>query len=266
MVAMRVVGCRIGLILFLVLSGVYGGAAWAQQCAIRIGVLGQHNNTANLKAAQAICASADFNCTYTELGNTTFNGMSVDALRADFDVLLFSFHPTNAINADWATRLLPFLHLGGGIIYEQPGASPDLSPGVEVINFDVTITTKGGTDGAEIVITDAVPGLTDGILDGNECINNQIKTCFANTHLGFSSWQAPLAPFLEMTGRRGKTDGTVVDDPLLAPWSGTVVGLRGVFSGGGRAVVTGPDNNFHGARNEGALKRLCRVHITRLYH
>jgi hypothetical protein len=124
-----------------------------------------------------------------------------------------------------------------------------------VINFDVSITVKPGTDFAEIVITDAVPGLTDGILDGAECTGSQIKTCFANTHLGFTNWQAPLAPFLEMTGRRGKTDGTVVDDPLLAPWSGTVVGLHGEFPGGGRAVVTGPDNNLHGGRDGGAFRR-----------
>jgi hypothetical protein len=62
-------------------------------------------------------------------------------------------------------------------------------------------------------------------------------------------------PFLEMTGRRGQRDGTVVDDPVLAPWSGTVVGLYGEFSGGGRMVLSGPDNNFHGVRNEGAFRR-----------
>lgn len=174
-----------------------------------ISIAGVGANFGNQAAAQ-ICSSGDLPCTFTTLDTATFNGMSPAALRASYDVLIFTWISDPGINADWTTRLVPYVSLGGGVIFEDPGNLGDLAPGVTAFNFD--------TDPGGMVISAAVPGLTDGIADS-----------FANNHIGFSAWDPTLSPFIM------KFD--------------TVVGLWGRF-GPGCMVLTGPDQHFHGFRGD----------------
>lgn len=81
---------------------------------------------------------------------------------------------TPAINADWNTRLLPYMALGGGIVFEDPGNSSDLAPGVTAVSA-----------GASGWMVSPVPGLTDGI-------NN----LFFNNHIAFTAWDPALSPFI----------------------------------------------------------------------
>ena len=164
-----------------------------------------------IAAASQIFSSGDLAGTFVTIDATAFNAMSVAQLRASFDVLIFTWISTSAINADWNTRLLPYMALGGGIIFEDPGNLADLAPGVTAFNFD--------TGGAGITVSATVPGLTDGIVNS-----------FVNNHIGFSAWDPALSPFLDL--------------------SGTVVGLFGHF-GSGCIVLTGPDQHFHGFRGAG---------------
>jgi hypothetical protein len=161
------------------------------------------------QAANSIIAARGDGSTIARISEATFNSMSVSTLLSSYDVLLFTWNSSGSLNADWNTRLLPYLTGGGGIIWEDDGNLGDLSPVVSAFN--------GGGNPATVV---SVPGLTaaPGIA---------INTSFVNNHIGFSmsSWDPALSPFL--------IDG-----------GGTVTGLYGTF-GGGRIVLTGPDQDYH---------------------
>jgi hypothetical protein len=148
---------------------------------------------------------------------STFNAQTPGQLRAQFDVLLFTWVSQSQINADWTMRLLPYLQLGGGIIFEDPGNIADLAAVLTVNSINV------GGEGANIATVSAVPGLTDGI-----------STAFVNNHFTLTPVVGGLSPFLT----QGDLD---------------VVGLYGEFpaTGGGRIVITGPDQHFHGFRGAG---------------
>lgn len=180
----------------------------AATSSAQVRVAGVGANSGN-QAASQIFSSGDLAGSFTPVDAATFNSLSVTDLRASYDVLLFTWISTSAINADWNTRLLPYLALGGGVIFEDPGNRSDLSPGVQAFSFE--------RSSLGMAISATVPGLTDGITNS-----------FANNHIGFASWDARLAPFI--------TRGTVV------------VGLFGEFPGCGRIVLTGPDQHFHGFR------------------
>ena len=61
-----------------------------------------------------------------------FDGLSPAVLRLNYDVLVFTIGPA-LFNADWATRLVPYMNLGGGVIWDGniPNAG-DLVLGVTV--------------------------------------------------------------------------------------------------------------------------------------
>ncbi len=181
-------------------------------------IAGVGNGISGNEAAAQICSSGDLVCTYTNLSGPAYNAMTVAQLRAAFDVLIFEWFNSNvAINADWNTRLVPYMNLGGGILFEDPGNVGDLSPGVTGSIFGAASPN---------VIT-SVPGLTDGIV-----------ASFANNHISFTAWDPALSPFI-----------------FFGSTSGTVVGLWGAF-GSGCIVLTGPDQHFHGSRANNQYKLL----------
>lgn len=135
-----------------------------------------------------------------------FNAMTPAQLRASYDVILVPWSVSSAFNLDWNTRLLPFLRQGGGVIYEDPNNLADLAPAV------IGTSSSGGG-----WVVSAVPGLTDGI-----------NGTFDNDHFHLTSWDAAIfSPFITTNG------GT------------RTVGLYGQIPGGGRIVITGPDQDFH---------------------
>ena len=143
-------------------------------------IAGVGNSTSGDEAAGDICASGDLSCTYTNVGISAFNAMTPAQLRSNYDVLIFEWTNSNTLNADWNTRLLPYLQLGGGVIFEDPGNVGDLAP--------AAIGNSAGASG--ITVSASVPGLTDGITNS-----------FVNSHMRFTSWDPNFSPFL--TGSSG---------------------------------------------------------------
>jgi hypothetical protein len=189
------------------------GPSFATSAASVYDIVGVGANLGT-SAASEVCASGDVPCTYTEITEAAFNLLTVAQLRAAYDVLIFTWISNPLLNADWTTRLLPYMGLGGGVLFEDPGnVTPDLVPGVVALNVG-TVPAGPGV----IVVSTEVPGLTDGIVDN-----------FENNHIVFASWDAALSPFLTYV-------------PTMS-----TVGLFGGF-GPGCIVLTGPDQHFHGVR------------------
>lgn len=159
------------------------------------------------RAANAVFSSGDLSGSIARISEATFNSMSVPDLRAAYDVILFTWASSSTLNANWNTRLLPYLQLGGGVIWEDDGNLSDLAAAITAVNVNA---------GGPWTVA-PVPGLSDGI-----------SGAFANTHIRFGSWTAPLLPYITSSG------GTE--------------GLYGEFSGGGRIVLHGPDHDYHSAR------------------
>jgi hypothetical protein len=142
---------------------------------------------------------------------TAFNSQTPAQLRASYDVIMVAWEAGGGFNLDWNTRLLPFLQMGGGVIFEDPSNISDLAPAV-------TGTFTGAS--TPYVVT-PVPGLTDGV----------VGTFSSHIHFSVSAWDpAIFSPFL--TGAGGSP----------------TIGLYGQVPGGGRIVVTGPDPDYHASR------------------
>lgn len=203
----------LGVVVGMVMVFAGAGAAFAGHDP-DVTVAGIGNNGGNLSGNQ-IFASGDLPGSIDRTLDTgVFNALTPAALRASYDALLVTWDSDPALDLDWATRLLPYMALGGGIVYEDPNNLADLLPGV---------TGDDGPAGGTVLVSAAVPGLTDGIASD--------PGGFANVHSKFTAWDAALLPFLTA--------------------SGETVGLYGEFPGGGRIVLTGPDQDYHGDRGAG---------------
>jgi adhesin/invasin len=173
---------------------------------IRIAGVGANNGT---KAADDMITNGDLSGTFVILSTTAYNAKTVAELRTEFDVLIFTSQSSSSTDADWTTRLLPYMALGGGIIFEDDGNPGDLAPGITA--------TTGTSSGSALTVSRTVPGLTDGILDNT----------FTNSHMSFTAFDPALTDFL--------VSGS------------TVMGLFGRF-GSGCIVATGVDLHEHSVK------------------
>jgi PKD repeat protein len=132
------------------------------------------------RAADSIFSSGDLPGSITRIFSTAvFNAMSPADLRVSYDVLLITWDSDPGLNLDWNTRILPYMQLGGDVIYEDPNNVGHLAPAVIGQEFDA--------DGPYTVA--AVPVLTDGV-------NNT----FVNRHTRYLSWDPQLHPFITSGG------------------------------------------------------------------
>ena len=202
----------------------------------RIAVVGSSNKGPGGQPAAKQIAEVELGGTYNRLTAKRFNKMSPEELRENHDVLIFNWKSSASVNAKWNTRLLPYMHLGGGIIFEDPNNVADLAAGVSTIGVQnhspepnpITITIA-----SELALT-TVP-------------NSFPSTAtFINNHIIFDvdNSDAALMPFLALTRSTANWPNGV----------GKVVGLYGNF-GSGRIVLTGPDNNFHGHKGGSVAER-----------
>jgi hypothetical protein len=183
---------------------------FAQPCVAGVGA------NANNQAANAAFSSGDLDGAICRISEATFNGFVPSELRDLFPALIITWNSDPSLNADWATRLLPYLNLGGGVLFD--GDSKNISDLATIVTPSDTST--GGEFGT-FTVSATVTGLTDGITGA-----------FENNHIRFGSWDSNLAPFLSFS-----PDGE----------STFTVGLYGTF-GTGCIVLTGPDQDFHGLR------------------
>lgn len=192
------------------LSAAVLGASAAQAALIPIDVAFVGGNSGN-QSGNAITTDIP-GSTVTRISAGAFNALTPAQLRANYDAIVITWNSPGGLNADWNTRLLPYLNLGGGVVFDGDDNNVgDLAPGVTAFSYN----TSG-----PITVT-PVPGLTDGV------VSNQ----FDNMHARFTAWDPNLSPFLTHAGN--------------------TVGLYGEI-GNGRIVLTGPDNDYHGFRNGNA--------------
>lgn len=154
--------------------------------------------------------------TVTRLSDTQFNALTPRALRNSYDVIIVTWDSDPDLDVSWFSRLLPYLRLGGGVIYEDPNNTDDIA-GI------VTVADEHDGSG-DVRVIRQVRGLTDGVLDD----------ALDNNHMQFESWARWLKPFLENRGG--------------------IVGLYGAAEGG-CIVLTGPDNDYHADRDGDSVER-----------
>jgi hypothetical protein len=131
------------------------------------------------QAANQIFSSGDLSGSVVRINAITFNSMTVEQLRANYDVLLFTWASPSQVNADWDTRLLPFMALGGGIVFEDD---------VNIIDLAAVVTKAATWTGSPVIIS-PVAGLTDGIIND-----------LTFPHMLFSAWSPSLAAFITHDG------------------------------------------------------------------
>ena len=143
------------------------------------------------------------------IGVATFNSMSPADLRANYDVLIFTQSTASTLNADWNTRILPYLDLGGSVYFEDDVNLNDLNPSVAGVFEDLELW-----DTYEI---SPVPILTDGY-----------TSLLEHHHFNITSYSSDWEVFI--TGPAG-------------------VGTYGIHTtrpSGGRMVVWSPALDYHG--------------------
>lgn len=146
--------------------------------------------------------------TYATLSNAAFNALTPAQLRSAYDVIVAPWYVNTSANLDWSTRLLPYLSLGGSILWEDPDNIGEL------VGSGLTLTS-GNTytaPASSIVLTSPFGDL------GAEGFY----------HIHFS-----------ITG----TDGTW--NAFSTDANGGIHGVNKEFAGGGRMVVGVSDNLYH---------------------
>src|SRR5687767_5813261 len=132
---------------------------FAQPCVAGVGA-----NSGNF-AADAAFSSGDLDGAICRISEATFNGFVPSELRDLFPALIITWNSDPSLNVDWTTRLLPYLQLGGGVIFEDPNNVADLAAIVGVSH-----TSNGGDVGTFAV--SPVTGLTTSPTITNEFESN----------------------------------------------------------------------------------------------
>ena len=167
---------------------------------------------------------------FGEILGTLVEGDAATALCDAYQVLIIEWSSPKIKNLNWQ-RLLDYMECGGGIIFEDPKNVQALAPGVATFELDLH-----GTGGDPLFVTlEPVCVLTLGPpLNNTSCASEDAFDLeVVNQHIIFDVVSSidfgPENTFL-----------------TLADGSADVVGLYGEFFGGGRIVLTGLDNNYHG--------------------
>lgn len=175
-------------------------------------VLAIGGNSGN-QAANVVFSSGDLPGSIDRSFTTgQFNSMTPAQLRAAYDIIYVTWDGDPGLNLDWTTRLLPFLNLGGGVMFEDPNNANDLIPAVS--------TSSPDSGEPPYTFTASVPGLTTGV-----------SADFVNHHFLTTGWISGFNPFIFSFG------------------DNSTIGLYGQF-GTGRIVITGNDQDYHSTRGD----------------
>jgi hypothetical protein len=165
------------------------GVGPATAAPIRVAGIGGNQGS---EATNTVFSSGDLSGSVTRITGAQFDSMSVATLRATYDVLLFTWaSPTE--NADWATRIQPFLALGGGVIFDGDYTN---------IGKLAPVVTGTAFDNVGPYTLTPVPGLTDGVT--NNFVNNhfQISAMDPNFHAFISNGTGTVGVYSEAYGGR----------------------------------------------------------------
>jgi len=112
------------------------------------------------------------------IGVATWNSNSGAALAAIYDVLVVGWTTSTTMNADWVTKVLPYLNAGGNLIWEDPNNLSELTAG--------GLTFGGGVSGTGI-FSSVIVGLTD-------------SGASTHNHFSISSFTSDWTKFVESAG------------------------------------------------------------------
>jgi hypothetical protein len=175
-------------------------------------------NNAGNKAFNTVFSSGDRDGSIARITADQFNALSPAQLRDAYDILLFTWATSPSLNAHWATRIKPYIDLGGHVFWEDDRNIGDLAPEVDGVQSD-------GSFGSTYVITPQVAP--------NEVLtSNGITGTFSNHHLKLSTVDPSWTVYISSPASSGSF-------PLA---------IFKVFPSGGRMIVQGPDQDYHASR------------------
>lgn len=145
---------------------------------------------------------------YAALSNAAFNALTPEALRASYNVIVAPWNVRTTANLDWTSRVLPYLSLGGSVLWEDPNNIGKLAGSGVNLTGGNRYTAPPGS----IVLT---PPFSDLGAQGHY-------------HVHYS-----------ITGQDGTWSAWSVDG------AGGIHGVNKEFPGGGRMVIGVSDNLYH---------------------
>ncbi len=188
------------------------------------------------------------NGSYTQIPPNVFGNIlaalsDFDKLCAAYDVLIFQWKSPGIKNLTWQS-LVNYMECGGGVVFEDPSNVDALWPDVKTTNIHIhsgttapiTIAFENSCFNSYHTLCEEFPHKTVQDPPGDFIYEFDIE----NNHMEFEADQTPnpenlvLYPFLRLS----------VEGPEDWP----IIGLYGEYPNnkGGRIVITGPDNSFHG--------------------
>ena len=197
-------------------SGTIGGVASSY---VRMAGIGGNYGQ---RAFDDLFGSGDRPGEITRISEAQFNALAAGgpaALRAQYDVLLFTWNSNKSLNAPWAL-IEGYLALGGSVFWEDEKNVEDLAPGV--IGFE----SNGSYSCSYNLVSPApFPSL----------VANGVSGCFVNHHLNLTLAAWPSWMDVYITATSGSQTFNLA--------------IAGVHpTGGGRLIVQGPDQDYHAVR------------------
>lgn len=179
-------------------------------------------------------------------------GAVFDTLCGAYDVLIFQWKSPGIKNLTWQS-LVDYMACGGGVVFEDPSNVDALVAGVTTTNIHIRSNSTPPITIAfdsECRKVDAVPTLCGPLTlllpPSYETTYTTYEFDVENNHMEFDSDQPSENPVLR---------------PFLRLFEGgQIIGLYGEYLGGGRIVITGPDNSFHGNESLGEFDPLKEAH------
>jgi hypothetical protein len=151
-----------------------------------------------------------------------------------YNVLIFQWKSPDIKNLTWQS-LVNYMACGGGVVFEDPSNVDALWPDVKTTNIHIrSNTTPPITIAFDLKCRESVSKLCDPLPLLPPLSEPTYEFDVENNHMEFDNTQPSteptLAPFLRLSGGE------------------QIIGLYGEHSNGigGRIVITGPDNSFHG--------------------
>lgn len=194
-----------------------GGAGGDAALPIRMAGIGNNGGT---MAFNSVFESGDREGSMDRITAEEYNALTVPQLRENYDVLLFTWASSTSVDADWDTRIKPYIDMGGSVFWEDEQNIGDLAAEVDGSEFNGSFGDEYGIISQE--------GTPNEVLTDNGVIGS-----FVNHHIRLNTVDPSWTTYI--------TDPTG-DIPLA---------IFKVFESSGRMIVQGPDQDFHAVRMSG---------------
>ncbi len=206
---------------------------------------------------------------YTKVSVSNFNNWDPQTLRQKFDVLHFAYLSPKSIDANW-TKLLAFMVLGGGILFEDPANVEDMEPELGIISTQrhtpgkepTIVVFDGGAPPAlrafaanktpgqlnnTTVFQDGISGITGNCADGPYPFIGPMRGfgfgCLVNNHIIFADEENQptengLQPLLWLVSAPAEAVVALYgEEDTSVPAS--------LDFGNGRIIIQGTDHGYH---------------------